>query len=702
MTRLIKVNGLDIAGLGVRLDSLSLTTSAWRGEPGVGSMTVEDPTGRLVLESWQTCNVDESASTGRFYTGYTANRKFSRGKLKGAFGRTIEVDLVDLNHLLDQELGRGQDWIRPDETDYARIEWLANTTEYQRFLAGGTYWNPNTNTVMMDATDYRDSTGLTVLRECSEASGKNFWLSYYPGTTYILWYDLSTNDFNNATYRISDYIQDQGLKGEDFGSNPGFESSTTGYTVAASIMGAGDSITRDTSDAYMGVGCGKVDTKVVSQSGVSYPLTGSFLTTKSYRFGVWLKRVSGASNLIIKLGSIGTALNRATNQVTLTNPGGSLTGVWEYFSVDWTPSGGTTTDAAFGVGTNSAAEAIFFMDVAEVFQVNGTPTTDLTLYPIDPVRDFDASEVWSGVNVQFDKGSVFVENATTRTTYKRRELNITSDNRTSDGAENTANTFLSDTSSETVNLSCSILINDEDVYALTAGVRFLVRFTGLGMQTFSYHRATRVTVRPSGDPEKYFVSLEFTPKIKPSKPVRTKVHRTILADETIPNGGFEFGPKETDNRINDWNVVTGTARIWKVPNPTTSARPKPKQGIRGLRIEQAQACTVWTEDWAPVEASRQYLLTAYYMWNVTAAPGTLPSMKVAWYTETFALIGSASTYAFPPAAQSAWAKVSKLITSPATAAYRKVYVNCANSGTAGRYNFFDAISFERSDLTAAP
>src|SRR5215831_19228661 len=53
-------------------------------------------------------------------------------------------------------------------------------------------------------------------------------------------------------------------------SNPGFETSTAGWSVAASINAAGTSITRITTDHYRGTACGQLVTTATLGSGCNF------------------------------------------------------------------------------------------------------------------------------------------------------------------------------------------------------------------------------------------------------------------------------------------------------------------------------------------------------------------------------------------------------------------------------------------------
>jgi hypothetical protein len=143
-------------------------------------------------------------------------------------------------------------------------------------------------------------------------------------------------------------------------ANDGFETNTTGWSVAAGIQAAATSITRTVSGAYMGTAVGRLVTTSTNGSGVKNIIGGTFTSGRTYRFRVALKSVSGTTAAKILIGSLGTPGDRASTTMTLT------TG-WLLYQVDWTPSS-NRTDVQVNVTNNAASIMTADIDDAEVFE----------------------------------------------------------------------------------------------------------------------------------------------------------------------------------------------------------------------------------------------------------------------------------------------------------------------------------------------
>ena len=146
-------------------------------------------------------------------------------------------------------------------------------------------------------------------------------------------------------------------------SNEGFETNTTGWSVGAGINAAGTSITRTTGDSYLGAACAELVTTGTNGSGCNFDFgTTTFTSGRTYRFSVWLKRISGAATGKILIGSLGTGGDRASSTPSLTTS-------WAKYSVDWTPNG-NRTDVEVNITNGSAAILTVRLDAAEVRELN--------------------------------------------------------------------------------------------------------------------------------------------------------------------------------------------------------------------------------------------------------------------------------------------------------------------------------------------
>lgn len=150
-------------------------------------------------------------------------------------------------------------------------------------------------------------------------------------------------------------------------SNPGFETNTAGWSVAASINAAGTSITRITTDHYRGSACGQLVTSAVLGSGCNFDLGGDRYYTSgnlgtAYVALVWLKRVSGASHAQLVFGSAGTPADRAVLDIELRN-------AWTPYRVVWKPSA-ARTDAEVAITNDYAAVLTVLIDELRVYQLD--------------------------------------------------------------------------------------------------------------------------------------------------------------------------------------------------------------------------------------------------------------------------------------------------------------------------------------------
>jgi hypothetical protein len=195
------IDGVDYTDL-VQYASFALTEAANRGEVGTGGFDVVDTLNALDIPALKTVTYDESAVVGdtRVYTGFTHAR--TEDALKGSgTAKMWGVETTDLNILAsDYILSTGAD--RGSETDYARVTWLLTTVFGSTgSISAGVV--PNSNTVTMEAQDYRGRKPADVLAECSEATGK-LWFVYDYGAGRKLYYDVATGTSLSSTAQISD------------------------------------------------------------------------------------------------------------------------------------------------------------------------------------------------------------------------------------------------------------------------------------------------------------------------------------------------------------------------------------------------------------------------------------------------------------------------------------------------------------------
>lgn len=231
-----------------RFADLSVTQNAEEASVGTSSLFIHDPTGDLDITGHRVFGIKEdavAAASNQFvYVGYTAERKVKRGEseLTGA-SRVWEVTLTDVNTVVERRIMLGNDAKRPAETDVARMNWLLGTNEASRI--DSTLYVSQENGVAMDAVDYRGQSFGQVVNDCCQASGKNFYVSYWgetisaedPWGYFGAWYDHSGSELYVSMLRLSNFLDD-------------IDSPSGGNTFAIS---ADTTLTRDPSRVYSGV-----------------------------------------------------------------------------------------------------------------------------------------------------------------------------------------------------------------------------------------------------------------------------------------------------------------------------------------------------------------------------------------------------------------------------------------------------------------
>ena len=214
------LGGVDMGTSVVRLGKIpGFITQAELGSVGIAGIPFDDPAGTLTVNGWQTFTVDESAGpTGqqRVFTGYIADRKYQRGtgsastSLITSGARLIDTSIVELNTMLSFRLFPPSDTAakRPAETDVQRVQWLLTTT----YLAPTVHDYGFVNTsggISMDSADYRGQSAYSLLNDCAQASGKNFFVYFDESHNAVgLFYDFDTSTNYTCTLNLSDTLAD--------------------------------------------------------------------------------------------------------------------------------------------------------------------------------------------------------------------------------------------------------------------------------------------------------------------------------------------------------------------------------------------------------------------------------------------------------------------------------------------------------------
>lgn len=208
-------NLLEVTGR-VRNYILDVTAKAEEGSVAISSIVIDDPLGDLVILPHKIFAIEETeaeTSTNRFvYVGYTGTRTISRGPYLTGPGRIWTVELVDINSVLSRRVMTGGGNSRPAENDNTRVQWVENTSEGS--LIDDDRYLSSSNPVAMDAVDYTGQESLAVYSDCSQASGKNFFVTYFgdvgtdPWGFFSLWYDFDASTEYQSTLRLTNDLAD--------------------------------------------------------------------------------------------------------------------------------------------------------------------------------------------------------------------------------------------------------------------------------------------------------------------------------------------------------------------------------------------------------------------------------------------------------------------------------------------------------------
>lgn len=172
--------------------------NAEEGSVGTSHVVIDDPTGDFDINGLRLFYVTETecagdAYGGIVYDGYTWTREYSREREFVGAARTIDSQLSDINSILERRILVGSDCDRPAETDVERITWLLSTSEAE-LIEDDTYFSTD-GPVAMDACDYRGQSFRNVFDDCSQQSGKN-WFLWRATAGRSIWYmPRGTTDF---------------------------------------------------------------------------------------------------------------------------------------------------------------------------------------------------------------------------------------------------------------------------------------------------------------------------------------------------------------------------------------------------------------------------------------------------------------------------------------------------------------------------
>lgn len=214
------LGGSDMGTAVVRLGKVAgFIGQANLGLVGSCGVPFDDPAGNLTVTGWQTFVVNEldgPIGQQRLFTGYIADRKYSRGtsgtndSLRTGAERLIGTTLADINSILNWRLFPPTDAAakRPIETDIARLEWLLSTSYLTPTVTNYGFVNTS-GAISMDAASYQGQSAFSLLQDCAQISGKNFFL-YYDETNggVGIFYDFDYSTAFTSTLKLSNVLAD--------------------------------------------------------------------------------------------------------------------------------------------------------------------------------------------------------------------------------------------------------------------------------------------------------------------------------------------------------------------------------------------------------------------------------------------------------------------------------------------------------------
>jgi hypothetical protein len=209
VTLFVYYNGADQGNTSVRLGALGLTSAA-DSTVSFGSVIFDDPAGSRTITGWKTLNVDEPECVGssRLFTGYVADRRYTRGPYRTDTSRWIDTTIVDQNAVLGLRLITGSDGKRPAETHIERIDWLLGSAYLSGLIVDdGLVYRGNPRP--FGEADYRGQYPYDVLNDISAPIFQTFFAVYSQTTHRVgLFFNQPNATTNTSTLTISNVETD--------------------------------------------------------------------------------------------------------------------------------------------------------------------------------------------------------------------------------------------------------------------------------------------------------------------------------------------------------------------------------------------------------------------------------------------------------------------------------------------------------------
>lgn len=201
---------------GVRLYTLDVTENAEEGSGSISQIPVDDPLGAYdfppLTRIWAVETAISSTSNTYVYHGYIADRTVKRAdSMRTGSARVWLINATDENSILSRRVLSSASANRPQESDVARVTWLANEADGQ-LLIDDTQFLFGAGAVTMDAADLRGQTALDVLNDCAEQSGKNFYAYFNQALGTGIWYGAQDHTAHQSMIRLTNDLDDVDMR----------------------------------------------------------------------------------------------------------------------------------------------------------------------------------------------------------------------------------------------------------------------------------------------------------------------------------------------------------------------------------------------------------------------------------------------------------------------------------------------------------
>ncbi len=575
------LDGTDLGTSVVRLGGVEgFICEAEEGTTGMCTVSFDDPAGSLVVTGWRKFYAGELAGPigqQRLFTGYVGIRRYMRSQnneslITGA-SRRIECDLVDINAILSFRLFPPSDTNanRGSETDVARLQWLLSTSYLSPTVTNYGFVN-TTGGITLDAADYRGQSPMSLVSDCANASGKNYYLYYDETNVGVgIWYDFDYSPNFTCPLRLSNVLSDVGTNASTSYQSAVLATAPISYwrldeasgTVAYDVMGANNgTYVNAPTLGVAGLLTGDPDT-AVTFAGATQKVTSAPPVNAAglnpFSLGVWLSHVPDGTyqNILLladgagwpsylyssnggpgfqrqtpsglETAAYGTPLSSSVRHMLV----GTFDGTTLRLYVDGVALGSTPTtvraagaSTTFTIGSPSTAAATIdepaiwnrALSATEVAALYAAGTTAPTTYAYNEDAELtrDPSRVYSGVQVPYSGTSspVYVQDLVTSSAYVSRDTTAPNANaKTSGQATAQANTYLAAAETEADSLTLTVRLPAAVTPLVRAGMRIAVRASHLpDLTSFTYVRIMHVEYKQiEMTPDFYDVLLTMTP-----------------------------------------------------------------------------------------------------------------------------------------------------------------------------------------------